>query len=84
MPRYLDVPLLGSEEEDMQQHAVAYCNHLAQKGLALAEQISKALDQYPEHWQPDNLLDLEQLVSTLEDAIRDMKRNNLMPNPPTP
>ena len=84
MPRYLDVPLLGSEEEDMQQHAVAYCNHLAQKGLALAEQISKALDQYPEHWQPDNLLDLERLVATLEAAIADMKRNNLMPNPPAP
>lgn len=84
MPRYLDVPLLGSEDEDLQQHAVSYCNRLADKGLALAEQIGDALDQYPDHWKPDNLLDLERLVTALEEAIADMKRNNLMPNPPAP
>lgn len=78
MPRYLDVPLWLSEDEDMQQHAVSYCNTLAQKAMALAEKIADAMDQYPDYWKPDNLLDLENLVTDLEHAVAMMKHNNLI------
>lgn len=78
MPRYLDVPLWDSEEQDMQQQAVAYCVRLAEKVMALAEQIAEAVDQYPYHWGPDDLLPLEQVLSDLEHAVAAMKRADLI------
>jgi len=78
MPRYLDVPLWASEEEDMQQHAAAYCNSLAQQAMALAEKIANAMDQYPDHWKPDDLLPLEQVVADLEHTVAAMKRADLI------
>lgn len=75
---YLEVPEWGSEEDDDMQHAVAWCNQLAQECLDMAEQIADAFDQYAEHWQPEMLTDIERVHRDLMQLLAAMRQAHII------
>lgn len=74
---YVDLPLWGSEAEDEEQQVVAWIDKLAQECLSMAEQIADAFDQYPEHWKPDMLTDVERVHHELVQVLGVMKKAGL-------
>lgn len=75
---YLDVPLMGSEEEDMQQQAADWAARQAAKAYLLADDLCRGLDKHAEAWRPDVVAYLDQLVEVLSEQRRRMIAENIL------
>lgn len=75
---YLDVPLLGSEQEDMQEQAAAWAARQASIAYLLADDLCKGLDKYPEDWKAADVSYLDQLVEVLWEQRRRMIDENIL------
>ena len=75
---YLNVPLMGSEEEDMQQQAADWAAAQASKAYLLADDLCKGLDKYREEWMPYHVPYLDKLVEELREQRRCMIAEGLL------
>ena len=69
-----------AKEDD--ETAVYYCGDEAGHCLTLLEEIGKAVDQYSDHWLPEELLPLEYVHKQLKEALAMLKTHGMYPPPP--
>jgi hypothetical protein len=69
---YLNMPLLPSEEDEMQEHAQAWVAHLAQECFAMGEDFLVGLDLYAYEWHPDEMQIVERWHDTFKSIHKEM------------